>query len=222
MERKYYEAYDDRYRQVHGQGIQWFDSAPSAIVAQTIAEFEITGKMLELGCGEGRDAAFLLSRGFDVLATDISPAAIAYCRKRDAKFEDNYRVLDCITGELKERFDFIYAVAVVHMLVEDADRANFYGFIREHLKEDGIALVCTMGDGVTERSSDVSRAFDVQKRIHEPTGREVAIASTSYRAVSFETFRREIEDAGLTIVKDGLTDIQPDYYRIMYAIMKKG
>lgn len=222
MERKYYEAYDDRYRQVHSQGIQWFDSAPSKIVGETIRNYGISGRILELGCGEGRDGAFLLSQGFDVLATDISPAAIAFCRARDPQHRAQYQVLDCVNGELEEKFDFIYAVAVVHMLVEDGDRAKFYGFIRDHLREDGIALVCTMGDGITERASDASRAFEVQKRIHEPTGREVAIASTSYRAVSFDSFRREIADAGLAILEDGLTDIQPDYYKMMYAVVKGG
>lgn len=221
MERKYYEAYDDRYRQVHGLGLQWFDSAPSKIVGQTIKEFGISGKVLELGCGEGRDAAYLLNQGFDLLATDISPAAIEFCRKNDPIHRDCYQVLDCVNGKLNGKFIFLYAVAVVHMLVEDEDRAKFYGFLRDHLEEGGIALVCTMGDGITERASDATSAFDVQNRVHEPTGREVAIASTSYRAVSFETFRREIESAGLTLVKEGLTDVQPDYYSMMYAVVKK-
>ena len=221
MERKYYEAYDDRYRQVHSLGIRWFDSAPSEIVGRVIGRYAVTGKLLELGCGEGRDAAFLLSRGLDLLATDISSAAIDFCRMQDPDNRDRYRVLDCVNGHLDGKFDFIYAVAVVHMLVEDEDREKFYDFIREHLKEDGIALVCSMGDGITERASDAGHAFDIQNRIHEPTGREVAIASTSYRAVSFDTFRREIGNAGLRILEDGLTDIRPDYYRIMYAVIGK-
>ncbi len=32
-ERKYYNAYDDRYRQVHEQNLQWFGENPSPIVA---------------------------------------------------------------------------------------------------------------------------------------------------------------------------------------------
>ena len=41
-ERPYYEAYDDRYRQVHEKNLQWFDEGPSAIVGEVIAEFGIT------------------------------------------------------------------------------------------------------------------------------------------------------------------------------------
>ena len=56
--RAYYEAYDDRYRQVHGEDLQWFSDEPSSIVSEVIAQFSFnrTATMLELGCGEGRDA----------------------------------------------------------------------------------------------------------------------------------------------------------------------
>lgn len=223
MERKYYEAYDDRYRQVHGEGLRWFDAAPSQIVWETMRDFDIPrdAGLLEIGCGEGRDARFLLNLGYDLLATDISGEAIGYCRREDPERAEHYQVLDCVCGSLDRKFDFIYAVAVVHMLVEDDDRNAFYGFLREHLKDRGVALICTMGDGKLERTTDASTAFDLQERIHEPTGKKVTIASTSYRAVSFAAFRREIEDNGLEILKEGLTDIQPDYWKMMYAVVKK-
>ena len=84
MERKYYEAYDDRYRQIHSRNLQWFDDAPTPIVAETICKYGIREhqRILELGCGEGRDAYPLLKQGYPVLATDISPAAIAYAKKK--------------------------------------------------------------------------------------------------------------------------------------------
>ena len=83
MQRKYYEAYDDRYRQIHSQNLKWFDESPSAIVLETIHGFGITkeNKLLELGCGEGRDAFPLLQAGFRLLATDISPEAIRFAGK---------------------------------------------------------------------------------------------------------------------------------------------
>lgn len=59
-------------------------------------------------------------------------------------------------------FDFIYAIAVVHMLVLDEDRDGFYRFIYNHLKPEGLALICTMGDGEYEVKSDINQAFDIQ------------------------------------------------------------
>lgn len=219
--RKYYEAYDDRYRQVHAENLQWFADEPSAIVAQTIEKFHIAknAQILEIGCGEGRDALLLLEQGYKLLAADISPEAISYCRIRDPEHADCYRVLDCIGGQIEETFDFIYAVAVLHMLVEDSDRVAFFRFIRDHLKPNGIALVCTMGDGTFERSSDISTAFDLQERIHEPSGQTVRIAGTSCRVVSFPAFENELAHGGFSILEQGTCSVEPDFSQMMYAVV---
>lgn len=223
MDRRYYEAYDDRYRQVHGQDLRWFADVPTPIVGQVLERYGITKSagILEIGCGEGRDAGALLEQGYDVLATDVSPAAIAFARNRFPEFIEKFRVLDCLTERLGEKFHFIYAVAVIHMLVPDADRDGFYAFIREHLGENGLALIGTMGDGTLECQSDISTAFDLQERIHEPTGQKVAIAGTSCRMVSWASFRRELERSGLEILESGITAAPPDFPQMMYALVEK-
>lgn len=221
--RKYYEAYDDRYRQVHKENLHWFDESPSGIVFETIQRYAVSSdaKMLEVGCGEGRDARFLLNRGYDVLASDVSPAAVSFCREHDPAHREKYLCLDCLKGSLDGNYDFIYAVAVIHMLVLQEDRDRFYRFFREHLTEKGIGLICSMGDGIMERSSDISNAFETQERIHGPSGKVLQLASTSYRAVSFGAFQEEIVSNGLQILEMGLTDIQPDYWKMMYAVVKR-
>ena len=222
MERKYYEAYDDRYRQIHSQNLQWFYDEPTPIVLQTINAYGIpqSQKILELGCGEGRDAYPLLQLGYDVRATDISEAAVRYAQKKWPQYGKNFAVLDCISETLEEKFDFIYAVAVVHMLVEDTHRDAFYRFIRTHLNEAGIALICTMGDGTIERQSDIRTAFDLQNRIHEQTGKQVQIASTSCRMVSFETLHKELQRNGLVLLQEGMTAAPPDFPQLMYVVVK--
>lgn len=224
MSRVYYEAYDDRYRQIHKHNLRWFTRKPSEIVMEVIEEFEIgkNARILEIGCGEGRDAKLLLEQGYDLLATDISAEAIAFCRNEWPLWECRFQTMNCIGGELEERFDFIYAVAVVHMLVRDEDRNEFYRFLYSHLKENGIALICTMGDGQMERSSDISEAFDLQERVHEESGQTLWIAGTSYRAVSFLTFEEELTKNKLDILKLGVTDVKPDYWKMMYAVVRKG
>lgn len=222
-ERKYYEAYDDRYRQAHAENIQWFSEEPSSIVAHVIGRFNIqpSQPILEIGCGEGRDARPLLNQGFGLWATDISSEAVSYCQKLDPEHSDSYRVLDCVRGRMDERFDFIYAVAVLHMLVEDNDRAAFYRFIRDHLNSDGIALICTMGNGSFERSSDISTAFDLQERTHQESGKTLKLAGTSCRMVSFPTFEAEIARNGLEILEKGFSPIEPDFSEMMYAVVKR-
>lgn len=221
--RKYYEAYNDRYRQVHEKKLQWASDAPSAIVEQVLDGFGISkdSAILELGCGEGRDAAHLLRRGYRVSATDISSEAIRYCCEKYPEYSECFRVLDCVRGRLEEKFDFIYAVAVIHMLVEDADRTAFYSFVREHLTASGVALICTMGDGFMEHSSDISSAFEVQDRIHGETGQRLQIAGTSCRMVSWETFFNEIRKQDLRAAEHGITAAEPDFPVMMYAVVKK-
>lgn len=44
------------------------------------------GKILEIGCGNGRDSFFFASQGFDVIGIDIAPGAIALCKKNKTTF----------------------------------------------------------------------------------------------------------------------------------------
>ena len=178
-------------------------------------------KILEIGCGEGRDAYLLLTQGLDVLATDVSCEAVNYCKKKFPNFSEHFQVVDCVTEKLGKKFDFIYAIAVVHMLVADNDRNAFYRFIREHLSSNGIALICTMGDGSFERQTDIHTAFDIMERIHEETGKTVQIANTSCRIVSFATFEKEIASCGLEIIDQGITVVDPDFPQMMFAVVKR-
>jgi 2-polyprenyl-3-methyl-5-hydroxy-6-metoxy-1,4-benzoquinol methylase len=220
--RKYYEAYDDRYKQVHKESLTWFSDSNSAIVIDTINHYFNNRKIkiLEIGCGEGRDAIFLLKKGYNVLATDISSTVINYCKKNYQEKAECFQVLNCLTESLQEKYDFIYAIAVIHMLVKDEDRQSFYEFIYNQLSEWGIALICSIGEGIEERNTDISQAFDLQKRIHGATGKELFIAETSCRVVSFDTLLKEIEDNNFTLLNRGITSIKPDFPTIIYTIIK--
>lgn len=59
MTRKYYEAYEDRYQQVHEEALTWFSHNNSNIVIDTLNQYfkDNIIKILEIGCGEGRDAS---------------------------------------------------------------------------------------------------------------------------------------------------------------------
>lgn len=221
--RKYYEAYNDRYLQVHSRNLQWASDTPSPIVLQILNKYLLSddSSVLELGCGEGRDAVPLLQAGYRLTATDISQEAIRYCREKWPEHEEHFQVLDCIHGQSDQKYDFIYAVAVIHMLVDEDDRAGFYCFIRDHLKENGVALVCTMGDGTVARQSNTSNAFDLQERTHEQTGLKMHLAGTSCRMVTWDSFLTEIRRSGMTVLEHSLTEAPPDFPVMMYAVMKK-
>ena len=221
-ERKYYEAYEERYKTIHSKGFTWSSYLATPIVMNTIRKYGVKYKdnLLEIGCGEGRDSFAVLEAGFDLLATDISKEAISYCREKFPKYQSSFRIVDCLSEQMQSKYDFIYAIAVIHMFVLDADRKGFYQFIRNHLKEDGIALICTMGDGDFEMQSDIRTAFELQERNHESG--KMLVAGTSCRMVSFSTFERELAENRLEIVEKGITSSSPDFGSLMYAIVKRG
>lgn len=221
--KRYYEAYDLRYRQVHAAGLRWFGAQPTASVAQMITKYGVRPEspMLEIGCGEGQDAAALLNRGCNLLATDASPEAIRFCREKYPRWAERFAVLDCLKDDLNTRFDFIYAVAVLHMLVPEDDRQGLLRFIGEHLTAEGIGLVIVLGDGEMQRETDVNTAFDLQERIHEASGTALMLASTSCRIVTREEFRAELIRAGLGIAEMGDTSWD-DAPFAMYAVVKRG
>ena len=104
------------------------------------------------------------------------------------------------------------------MLVLDEDRTGFYQFIRRHLKPEGMALICSMGDGTHEMQSDIGTAFEMQEREHESG--TMMVAGTSCRMVSFRTFENELESNGLKIIEKGITSALPNFSSFMYALVQ--
>lgn len=220
--RQYYKAYEERYKAAHAHGVSWASGQSTPLVLETLRKYAIrpNAALLEIGCGEGRDARAVLENGYrQLLATDVSPEAVAYCQKILPEDREHFRVLDCLTDRLEQQYDFLYAVAVIHMLVPDGDRDGFYRFVHTHLKPDGYGLICTMGDGETERQSDIAHAFELQERNH-PSGK-MLVAGTSCRMVSFQTFRSELDRNGLQIVEEGIVSAMPEFDRLMYAVVRR-
>ena len=219
--KKYYHAYDDRYKAIHKNGYSWSSDKPTPIVLQTINKYKIgkNDKLLELGCGEGRDAIALLNQGYKLIATDVSEEAISYCQSKFNKYSTSFHQLDFIEDVHAFSYDFIYAIAVLHMLVLDEDRKAFYQFIHNHLNNNGVALITSMGDGVTTIESDINKAFDITKREH--FSGEVEVTTTSCRMVNFCTFKKEAIENDFVILEEGITSAIPEFDKLMYLVIKK-
>lgn len=59
--KKYYFAYEDRYKQIHSEGLLWFQDKPTPELLEWIESNGILlgSNICEIGCGEGRDALYL-------------------------------------------------------------------------------------------------------------------------------------------------------------------
>lgn len=150
MENEYYKAYDQRYKQVHEKNMLWATTKNTKEVIDVIEKYKISkrDKILDLGCGEGRDASFLLNEGYNVTAIDYSNEAINKCNElTNNKYQENFKQLDIFKDLLDDKFKFIYSIAVMHMFVLDIHRNKYLKFIYNHLEDSGLALICVMGDG---------------------------------------------------------------------------
>jgi len=82
------------------------------------------GRLLELGCGSGRDAAFMVSQGFRVLATDGSASMIEQAKRHHPELAGHMvhlKLPDGLSNALGI-FDGIYAVAVLmHLSVQEIE-----------------------------------------------------------------------------------------------------
>ena len=219
--REYYKAYEDRYKTIHQKGASWFSNTPTPIVMELLEKYGISlsSPILEIGCGEGRDAKALLEKGYCLKATDVSPEAISYCKAAFPEHISNFQTLDCLKDHHPFSYTFIYSVAVIHMLVPSKDRTDFYQFIYQHLTENGLSLICTMGDGKIERETDIRNAFRVEEQEH--SSGSIPVASTSCKMVSFSTFEKELKENHFTIIEKGLTESFPDFPILIYALVKK-
>ncbi len=71
------EEWDERYRE--HDGTMWSGRPNGRLVAEAA---ELTpGRALDVGCGEGADAIWLATQGWDVMAIDISDVAVARARR---------------------------------------------------------------------------------------------------------------------------------------------
>ena len=224
MKNDYYKAYDKRYRQTYENNSLWEISERTKEVIDTLKKCKITknSNILELGCGEGRDAIYLLDNGYNVLVVDYSFAVIDKCNElTNYKYVNNFKQLDLIENSLNEKFDFIYSVAVIHMFVLDEHRNKFYNFIYDHLKDNGIALIISMGDGTLEINSDLEKAFDDTKRVNINTNKEIMVASTSCRVKKIDEMKKEIQLNNLEILEEKIIDDVPSFNKCMLFIVKK-
>lgn len=224
MKNDYYKAYYKRYRQTYENNSLWEISERTKEVIDILKKYKITknSNILELGCGEGRDAIYLLDNGYNVLGVDYSFDVIDKCNElTNYKYVNNFKQLDLIENSLNEKFDFIYSVAVIHMFVLDEHRNKFYNFIYDHLKDNGIALIISMGDGTLEINSDLEKAFDDTKRVNINTNKEIMVASTSCRVKKIDEMKKEIQLNNLEILEEKIIDDVPSFNKCLLFIVKK-
>lgn len=101
-------------------------------------------RLLEVGCGEGKDALFFARNGYDVTAFDIAQTGIDKVNQLVERFNIYIHAFraDMQEYRLEEDFDIIYASRSLHHIQPELRREVIENY-KEHTKEGGIHVLNT-------------------------------------------------------------------------------
>ena len=91
-------------------------TAPSAFARMLRSLLEPAARVLELGCGEGRDSVFFAGCGCDVTAVDVSAAGLRKAERlaRHAGVAVRWVHADVARYRPRGQFDFVYSCGAIH------------------------------------------------------------------------------------------------------------
>ncbi|MGY5859371.1 MAG: methyltransferase domain-containing protein [Candidatus Thorarchaeota archaeon] len=121
--------YDEYYKEEHHFG------APYPDLLKFFADNDSRGKILDLGCGQGRDAIPLAHLGYDVTGVDISQIGIEQML-REAKSKDlkvTGIIDDIYEFPISSDFDYILLDSILHFYKREREKE--IGFVQRVMNE---------------------------------------------------------------------------------------
>jgi len=98
------------------KAVPWEIGAPQPIVCEILDGLTRRLRLLDVGCGLGRNAQAAAARGHDVVAIDTSATAIENCRSNDPSAQIAFHVADACDTGLAPGFDVIVDSATYHAI----------------------------------------------------------------------------------------------------------
>ena len=113
---------DRIYRKKPLREVPWIIEDPPKVLVELVEREKVKScKTIDLGCGTGKYAIYLASKGFDVTGVDISPTAIKIAKENAKKknVKCNF-LIDDVVGDLdkiEETFAFAYDWELLHHII---------------------------------------------------------------------------------------------------------
>lgn len=129
----------------------FFVAAPDESLVNCLQQHQLRpGRALDLGCGNGRNAVYLASRGYSVDAVDYSGAAIDWAAQRAAAAGVRVNLIRASVFELQladAGYDLVYDSGCFHHIAPHR-RAGYVRRIASALAPGGwFAMVCFRPEG---------------------------------------------------------------------------
>ncbi|MFD9663879.1 class I SAM-dependent methyltransferase [Rhodococcus sp. NPDC059968] len=151
-------AWDERYSQSE---LVW-GAPPNAVVVERVTSLP-RGRALDLACGEGRNAHWLATRGWEVTGLDYSAVALDKARRvaaeapRSVRERLDYRVADVTDSDLGGEYDL---VLMIYLHLAPEERLQVVNRAISALKPDGILMI--LGHDAVNLSQGVGGPQDLE------------------------------------------------------------
>lgn len=148
-------------------------------------------KILELGCGNGRDSVFFANNGIEVVAVDASDRAISMLKERTPPIGNIYFICDDFVNAsavYQGDYDGVYSRFTMHSISKQ-DQDKVIANVFAGLKENGLFMV------------EARTVNDVFYGIGHKTGKDTFFKDGhSRRFINKEEFENDLKSVGFEIL----------------------
>ncbi|MGG0187610.1 SAM-dependent methyltransferase [Bacillus rhizoplanae] len=123
------------------------------------------GKVLELGCGPGRNALYLAKTGCEVDAVDLSEEGIKWGEERAAEQGVSVRFIckSIFDLQVENQYDFVYDSGCLHHIPPHR-RIHYVELVKQALKPNGFfGLTCFATGELDEKNGSEISDWDVYR-----------------------------------------------------------
>ncbi len=136
----------DRFEQAYASRPPWETGLPQPVFVR--AADQITGSVLDAGCGTGENALLLAARGLTVTAFDFLKAPIRRAKEKAAqrKLGVRFLVMDAMDlGDFPETFDSVIDSGMFHVFPDNA-RTRYVDGLSCVVKPGGRLFLCCFSE----------------------------------------------------------------------------
>ena len=120
---------------IYDEGNPAWGKAPANILEKFTTYFPIQGKILDIGCGEGRNSIPLSKKGYEVHGIDISSTAIDIANKKQS--DCVFKCIDVFEMNTDTKYDVIIDFGLYHFVPYEF-RKQYADNIYKMLSKDGV------------------------------------------------------------------------------------
>jgi SAM-dependent methyltransferase len=187
--RKDFPDWDTLYKSQRVETMPWYNENFDFDLEKELDDRKIinntndTLKFLDLGTGPATQAIWLAKRGFKVIGSDLSEAAIDRASKTYANEGNvNFIVDDILNSKFKDNeFDYTFDRGCFHVLLS-ADRQKYISKIKQILKKDnGISFLKCFSDKEPKQEGPYKFSADEIRHLFDESFRIDSIKETVYQ-----------------------------------------